>query len=173
MLYRKIVKQYIGGKKMAQAINLMGMSVYLTESASATSPTGLDPIVFSRLSGVDSKTNSFVTYYDCSESGGGFAKKVGTVSDCGQLQIDVPAEAAGDLTIFDTIDAQPAHNGRIFVKYSTAIAALYGKAGVYADVILTQKQLNEVNENGYTGGQFTFEVSGKWNTLTSGGSGTS
>ena len=150
---------------MAQASNLLGFDVFLTTDQTVTAVTGLTPIKFSGLSGYDNKTNSFVTYYDMSSAGGGYAKKVCTVQDCGQLQVTVPAEAAGDMTIFDTIDANAGHACRVFVKYNALAQVAFGKIGVYADAILTQKQLNDINENGYTGGQFTFEISGAWTSM--------
>lgn len=150
---------------MADAINLLGLDVYLTANTSATSITGLTKTHYSNLSGYDSKTNSFVTYYDMSSDGNGFAKKVGTVQDCGQVQLTIPIENAGDMSVIEAIDANPAHNGVMFIKYSAAQAALLEKDGIYANVILTQKTMNEVNENGYTGAQIQFEVSGSWKEL--------
>ena len=150
---------------MAQASNLRGFDVYLTTDQTVTSVTGLTPIKFSQLSGYDNKTNSFVTYYDMSSAGGAYAKKVSTVKDCGQLQVSVPAEEAGDMTIFDTIDASAGNTCRIFVKYNALAQIAFGKVGVYADAILEQKQNNDINENGYAGAQFTFQISGPWTSM--------
>lgn len=151
---------------MAQASNLLGTKVYLTTDQTVTTVSGLTPIKLSNLSGYDSKSNSFVTYYDISDVQG-YSKKVCTVSDCKQVQVSVPAEEAGDLTIFDTIDANSGHEGRIFVTFSPSAQIKLGKTGCYANVILIDKNPNDANENGYTGAQFTFEVSGAWTSMGS------